>query len=104
MRARALTAAFFTLSLLLAQPACGAETIIEVEKAPERVKPGPLMTTGYRATRRERPFLEKTPEDERTIGQINDTKTGYDLGARGGKRVAWFGIVRGVRRAGAGRY
>ena len=103
-RAPLATALLFALSLALATPAPGAETVIEVEKAPEKVKPTALMTTGYRPTRRERPFLEKTPEGERAFGAIHDDKTGYDLAARQGKRVAWFGIVREVRKSAAGRY
>ena len=92
------------LPLLLTATAHGADTVIDVERAPEKVPAAPLMTTGYRPAQRERPFLEKTPKDERTAGTINDKKTAYDLAARKGKRVAWFGVVRGVSKGTGGRY
>lgn len=76
-----------------------AATVVEVERAPDRVRaPNGLGTAGYAPTDRERPFFERTPEDELTIGAINDNQTGYDLKARRGKRVSWFGIVRSVTR------
>jgi len=80
------------------------KTLIDVERAPERVRPQGLGTGGYRPADRERPFLEKTPPEERTNGSILDNKKPYDLPARAGKRVAWFGIVRGIQRRPDGRH
>jgi anti-sigma factor RsiW len=79
-----------------AEPPGGAVTVIEVEKAPERVAVQALGTRDYPATNAERKYLEQTPEEGRTIGSIVDKKTGYDLTARRGKRVAWFGVVREI--------
>jgi hypothetical protein len=81
-----------------------AKTLIDVQRAPERVRPQVLGTAGYRPADRERPFLEKTPPEERTNGSILNNKTPYDLSARAGKRVAWFGIVRGIERRPDGRH
>ena len=65
---------------------------------------GPLGTTAYPATEKEKPFLQRTPAAERAIGSILDNQAGYDLATHRGKPVSWFGIVREVRRLDDGRF
>ena len=79
-----------------AEPAGGGVTVIEVEKAPQRVEVRRLGTRGYAPTAAEKRHLEQTAQYERTQGPIPDDRTGYDLHARRGTRVAWFGIVREI--------
>jgi hypothetical protein len=98
-----LASAAFALGLVLAlcvRVTSAADTVVEAERAPDRVTPdGPLGTTGYEPTRREQPFVKKTPADGLADGDITDNDTPYVLADRAGKRVAWFGIVREVRKA-----
>ena len=80
---------------LAAEPG-GGVTLIEVEKAPDSAALQGAPGSDYRATDLEKTFLEQTPEEERAIGSPLENQTGYDLNARRGKRIAWFGIVRDI--------
>src|SRR4051794_2066740 len=82
-------------------PAAG--TVVDVETAPDNAR-SPEGTKAYDPAKREEPFYLRTPEAERAVGSVLDDKTGYDLAARRGKFVSWFGIVRVVRPLDGGRY
>lgn len=77
-------------------------TVIEVD-VPRKFEQVGLGTGAYRPTKRESTFLAKTPEKERVNGSMVDD-TPYELSARNGQRVAWFGIVRRVSKTGPEEY
>jgi hypothetical protein len=82
-----------------ADPPGGGVTVIEVEKAPDTAPVRRPGSTQYQPTDTERTYLEQTAEDERTNANSGPSQADYDLNARRGKRVAWFGVVRDVRKA-----
>src|SRR5690242_3148584 len=100
---RIVVAAFLCLaSRGLAAPAtqpvdAAGKTIIEVDKPVEQFERGSLGTGGYRATEKEKPFLKQTPEKGNATASIIE-ETPYDLKEHKGKRVAWFGIVRAIKK------
>jgi hypothetical protein len=81
-----------------ADPPGGGVTVIEVEKVPHTAPVRRPGSTPYQPTDTERTYLEQTAEDERTNDSSDKSEGDYDLNARRGKRVAWFGVVREVRR------
>ena len=102
MRLNALlvTIAIWTASSLLgaepteqATPRAGDRTPVQlVNKMPTR-NADSLGTTAYAPSDLERPFFAKLTEDERSNGGIEKD---YDITAKDGIYVAWFGIVREI--------
>jgi hypothetical protein len=82
-----------------AEPPGGGVTVIEVEKVPDTTPVPRPGSTHYQPTDAERTYLEQTAEEERTNGNPRESQADYDLNARRGKRVAWFGVVREVGKA-----
>lgn len=72
-----------------------ASTPIEVQPIKKLKPTGSLSTCGYAPSATEKPFFEKLPSKERATGSFLQ---GYDIHARNGQFVSWFGVVRGISR------
>lgn len=83
-----------TLALLLALQ---SDTIVESEKAPDKVERGKGLRTGsYVPREKEKPFFEKLANEEKTNGSMFGD---YAIkGKKAGTAVSWFGIVRRVTK------
>lgn len=55
-----------------------------------------LGTKGYTARKKESPFFERLPGDEKITGDILGLRD-YSITGKLGKYVGWFGIVRGIK-------
>jgi HEAT repeat protein len=86
------SASLALLSEVRAAPNSDRTPVEHVVKVPRRMTPG-LGTVEYRPSDRERPFFARLDPAERKIG---GTAGDYDIAAKNGKYVGWFGIVRGV--------
>lgn len=91
MNAFVTTAVFLTVPLF-AEP--GSKQSVQVEHVTEKPARGDgLATKSYGPSKAERPYFQKLGTDEvATGGLLSD----YDIHAKHGKYVGWFGIVRKI--------
>src|SRR5277367_4434959 len=82
------------LTAFLSGSIVSAQTPMDVQPAKQLKRTNTLGTCGYAPTEKEKPFLDKLADDERTTGSAFSGP--YSLQGRTGKYVSWFGIVRGI--------
>jgi len=70
------------------------QTPIDVQPVVELKPTGTLGTCVYKPAAREAPFFNRLSDDEKTNGSMFH---GYSIRGKTGTRVAWFGIVRGIK-------
>jgi hypothetical protein len=71
------------------------QTQVEVQEVKELKRTGSLSTCGYRATDREKEFLQRLSAAETVTGSFMD-KEEYRLRGKAKQYVSWFGVVRGL--------
>jgi hypothetical protein len=73
-----------------------AQTPIDVQPVVELKPTGTLGTCAYKRVAQEAPFFNLLSDGEKTNGGMMER---YSIRGKTGKRVAWFGIVRGITPA-----
>lgn len=71
------------------------QTPMDVQPVVDLKPTGSLATCVYKPVAQEAPFSNRLSDDEKTNGSMMQS---YSIRGKTGKRVAWFGIVRGITR------